>query len=472
MPKCIIDGKEVEFTAGENMIEVARKAKIEIPYFCYHPGLSVVAQCRMCVVEVEKSPKLQTACSTPVAEGMVIHTRSEKVKKQQKAVMEFLLVNHPLDCPICDKSGECDLQDTSFKYGDSYMRTTEERRTYLDLDMGPVIKKNMNRCIHCTRCIRFGDEIAGIHEMVAVQRGNNTEITTIDGRPLESEYSGNYSDICPTGSLTLKDFRYKKRAWFLKRTNTICEGCSRGCAIELQHENGNLYRCVARTNMEVNKYWICDEGRFNYNYVESSDRIITPYFNKEVDWNVAVQALKSEVKGKRVSVLLATDLTNEEAELVLKFSKEDLGGATVYHFGTKGILQVAQDGDEDKILKRKSKTSNLHGIEGLGVQPLGSSIGGDLVIVFRGGRAELPEINLPWFGVGVFFKDELKGARGILPGPSFAEKSGTIVNSQGMRQKLERAIVPKGKSKPIAEFLMVYRNTTESRLVQPEARAI
>ena len=221
MPKCIIDGREVEFTPGQNLIEVAKKVGVEIPFFCYHPGLTVVAQCRMCTVEIEKMPKLQTACSTAATEGMVVKTKSERVKQNQKSVMEFLLINHPLDCPICDKSGECDLQDNSFKFGDPYMRYTEERRTYMDLDMGPVIKKNMNRCIHCTRCIRFGSEIAGIHEMVAVQRGNNTEITTIDGRPLETDYAGNYADVCPTGSLTIKDFRFRKRVWYLKKTDRL-----------------------------------------------------------------------------------------------------------------------------------------------------------------------------------------------------------------------------------------------------------
>src|SRR5271168_2156929 len=191
MPKCVIDGREIEFATGRNLIEVARTAGIEIPYFCYHPGLSVVAQCRMCTVEIEKMPKLQTACSTNATDGMVVKTRSARAMQNQKSVMEFLLINHPLDCPICDKSGECDLQDQSYGYGDSYSRYTEERRTYLDLDMGPVIKKNMNRCIHCTRCIRFGAEVANIREMVAVERGNNTEITTIDGRPLETDYAGN-----------------------------------------------------------------------------------------------------------------------------------------------------------------------------------------------------------------------------------------------------------------------------------------
>src|SRR4051812_7903617 len=277
MPKCTIDGREVEFTPGQNMIQVAKKAGIDVPYFCYHPGMSVVAQCRMCIVEVEKMPKLQTACSTPVTDGMVIRMKtSERAMKQQKATMEFLLINHPLDCPICDKSGECDLQDHSFDHGDANSRYTEERRTYLDLDMGPVIQKNMNRCIHCTRCIRFGDEIAGIREMVALQRGNNTEITTIDGKQLQTEYAGNYSDICPTGSLTLKDFRFQKRAWFLKKTATICSGCAKGCNMELQHESNVIFRAVPRENMEVNRYWLCDEGRFLYNDAQASTRVLDP----------------------------------------------------------------------------------------------------------------------------------------------------------------------------------------------------
>ena len=199
MPKCIIDGKEINFTQGQNLIEVARSAGIEIPYFCYHPGLSIVGQCRICAVEIEKYPKLQTACSTPAADGMIVKTTSEKVKQNQKSIMEFLLINHPLDCPICDKSGECDLQDNSFKYGDSYSRYTEEKRTFVDLDMGPVIKKNMNRCIHCTRCIRFGAEVAGIREMVATNRCNKTEISTIEGKPLETKSAGNYSDDLPKG---------------------------------------------------------------------------------------------------------------------------------------------------------------------------------------------------------------------------------------------------------------------------------
>ncbi len=464
MLKCTIDGREVEFQSGQNLIEVAKKAGIEIPYFCYHPGLSIVAQCRMCTVEIEKNPKLQTACSTPASDGMVVSTKSEKAKKNQRSVMEFLLVNHPLDCPICDKAGECDLQDNSFKFGDAYMRTSEDRRTFMDLDMGPVIKKNMNRCIHCTRCIRFGAEVAGIREMVAIQRGNNTEITTIDGRPLETEYAGNYSDICPTGSLTLKDFRFKKRAWFLKKTATVCEGCSRGCNMEIQQEGGQIYRCIPRENQEINQWWMCDEGRFNYRYTMDKSRITepkvgTPGALAQTDWGSAIQAARKAIQGKKTLLLLGSDLTQEEAILLQKFAKQTLANADVRHFGTPGVKTVADDAAADRLLKRKSKTSNLHGVEKLGISAFESiPAGTEAILVVRGGRAVLPSFGgvASVVGVGVFADSEAKALSTVLPGAAFTEKDGTIVNFQGQEQKLKRSVLPAGKSKALSEILALW----------------
>lgn len=471
MPKCLIDGREIEFAPGQNLIEVARKGGIEIPFFCYHPGLTVVAQCRMCLVEIEKMPKLQTACSTVATEGMVVKTRSERVKQAQAATMEFLLINHPLDCPICDKSGECDLQDNSFKFGDAYSRYTEERRTYLDLDMGPVIKKNMNRCIHCTRCIRFGTEVAGIHEMVAVRRGNNTEITTIDGRPLETDYAGNYADICPTGSLTLKDFRFNKRVWMLKKTPTVCEGCSRGCNMEIHQDANVIYRCLPRENLEINKYWLCDEGRFNFHYVHARDRVVEPAVAQSgsglqmTDWGRAIDAAKAAVQGKKVAVLVGSDLTLEEASLVLEFSRKCLGDAPVSHFGTAGVKTAAEDGAADPILKRKSRTSNLHGVEKLGIRPFDPGASSfDVAVVFRGGRAAMPELKSfrTVIGVGVYERPVAERFGAVLPGAAFAEKDGTVVNFQGVEQKLRRAISPPGQSKQLSEILMTWANSKGS----------
>lgn len=470
MPKCTIDGREVEFSAGENLIEIARRVGVEIPYFCYHPGLSIVAQCRMCAVEIEKMPKLQTACSTSPSDGMIVHTSSERAKQNQKSIMEFLLLNHPLDCPICDKSGECDLQDNSFKYGDAYMRTSEERRTYLDLDMGPVIKKNMNRCIHCTRCIRFGDEVAGIREMVAIQRGNNTEITTIEGRPLETDYAGNYADICPTGSLTLKDFRFNKRAWMLKKTATICEGCSKGCNMEIHQDNNVVERCVPRPNMEINRYWLCDEGRFNYHYAMDRSRVTHPKVGHEkASWIASVAHAKDLLKGKKVTVLVGSDLTLEEAKLLQEFAPKAFPASTLFHFGTPGIISSAEDAPADALLKRKSKTSNLNGMEKLGIKGFESMPSGtEAVLIVRGGRAVLPELgSVPLVvAIGVYHETELTSAHVVLPGTSFAEKDGSIVNYEGREQRLRRAINPVGQSKQLGEILMLW---THSAVAAPRA---
>lgn len=469
MPKCIIDGIEAEFTPGENLIEVSKRVHVDIPLFCYHPALSVVAQCRMCAVEIEKMPKLQTACSTAAVEGMVVHTQSLKTKANQKSVMEFLLLNHPLDCPICDKSGECDLQDNSYDYGDAYSRNTEERRTYLDLDMGPVIKKNMNRCIHCTRCIRFGDEIAGIREMVAVQRGNNTEITTIDGKPLQTEYAGNYADVCPTGSLTIKDFRFQKRVWFLQKTATVCEGCSRGCNMEIHEEKNTIYRCVPRENKEINKHWMCDEGRFNFEYVHSSGRVIQPAVKGDKglelkDWKSTILSVREAAKGKSAAFLIGSDMTNEEIILIQGFAKQHYPNAELVHYGTAGITSTSDDADADKILKRKSKTSNLHGAEKCGLKGFSGTLKQktDLVFLFRGGRAQLPDTKsfgtAKVIGVGVFEKAQADTFMCVLPATSFAEKDGTIVNSQGIEQHFKRAINPVGQSKQISEVFMYWNN--------------
>jgi NADH-quinone oxidoreductase subunit G len=461
MPKCTIDGKEVEFKAGENLVTVAKRAGIEIPVFCYHPGLSVVAQCRMCFVEVEKMPKLQTACSTQAADGMVVKTQSDAVKKGRAGTMEFLLLNHPLDCPICDKAGECDLQDNSFGHGSEFMRHSEERRTFVDVDMGPVIQKNMNRCIHCTRCIRFGEEVAGIHEMVAIKRGNNIDITTIDGKQLKTEYAGNYSDICPTGSLTLKDFRFKKRAWMLKKTPTVCEGCSKGCNMEVQHEGGVVYRCVPRENLQINKYWMCDEGRFNYRYLQDPSRIVDPMKKAGESWLVSrwedlLSGFRADATREGVLFLVGTDLTLEEMQAVQEASRAWAPRAGIFSFGTQGVESSSQDGPKDQILKMKSKTSNLNGAEKLGIRPLVGPAKAATVVVFRGGRAELPRIEATKsYGVGVFLEKERNHFDVILPGAGFLEKDGTVVNHQGVEQALKRAMAPRGKSKALGEILML-----------------
>lgn len=466
MPKCIIDGKEFEFTPGEMVIQIADRNGVEIPRFCYHPALTVVAQCRMCAVEVEKMPKLQTACSLPAGDGMIVHTNTPKVKAAQASVMEFLLINHPLDCPICDEAGECTLQDYSFAYGSADSRYEEHRRTYIDLDMGPVIKKNMNRCIHCTRCIRFCDEVGGYREMVALNRGNHTEITTLDGKPLETEYAGNLADICPTGSLTLVDFRFKKRSWFLKKANSVCQGCSQGCNLEVHQDNNNVYRHVPRENMEINKWWLCDEGRFSFKFVNSELRIVEPLVRggdkklEATDWKSAVSQAASKVKGK-VLVLIGSDLTLEEMKAIEDFSKSRFTNVELFHYGTPGHLKASDDKAEDKLLRRTSKTANLHGAEKLGLKGWDGHGKFDSALVFRAGRA-VAMTNLKSVvsgavvGVGVFEKEAVDSYDVILPGLSYAEKAGTVVNWQGKEQKCRKAIEPVGESRGVADVFALW----------------
>ncbi|MBI3543343.1 MAG: (2Fe-2S)-binding protein [Deltaproteobacteria bacterium] len=466
MPKCIIDGKELEFKPGEMVIQVADRNGVEIPRFCYHPALTVVAQCRMCAVEVEKMPKIQTACSLPATDGMIVHTKSAKVKAAQSSVMEFLLINHPLDCPICDEAGECTLQDYSFAYGSPDSRYEEHRRTYIDLDMGPVIKKNMNRCIHCTRCIRFCDEVGGFREMVALKRGNHTEITTVDGKPLETEYAGNLADICPTGSLTLVDFRFKKRSWFLKKANSVCQGCAQGCNIEVHQDNNTVYRHVPRENQDINKWWICDEGRFSFQFVNAETRVTEPVVRGEgkkieiSDWPSAVAEAKSKTKGKAL-VLVGNDLSNEEIRAIQAFTADKIKGADVFHYGTPGITKASDDKAEDKILRRTSKTSNLHGAEKLGLKGWDGSGKYESAIVFRGGRAaELTDLRKnvsgAIVGVGVFNQPAIDSYDVILPGLTYAEKSGTVVNWQGKEQKFNKAIEPVGQSRAVADVFALW----------------
>lgn len=460
MPKLNIDGVEIEFSPGEKIIEAAKRAKNEIPHYCYHTGLSVVAQCRMCLVEVEGQKKLVTACSTPCGEGMKVKTNSDRVKKSVAGVQEFLLANHPLDCPICDQAGECSLQENSFKHGESDTRFDFFRRTFIDVDMGPSIKKNMNRCIHCTRCIRYCDEVGKIHEMVALQRGNSTEIVTIDDKPLQTAYAGGLADVCPVGSLTTKDFRFKKRVWYLKSGDSICDGCSQGCNITASHENGVLFRQEPRVNMEINKWWMCDEGRYGFHHVQSPSRIMGPNElsgedKKCVEWGYAISSLKSKLgSSAKVGILLAADITNEEAKLI----QQHFPKAGIFSFAGP-VEKTSEDEAIDHLLRRKDKSPNLKGLESLGI---GAYSGFDprvydLCIFVSAGKVRIP-FGLAKFakysvGIGVFLKEEVTGFSLILPGLATLEKSGSFTNHQGKTQSFKSVIPPSGFAKPLDKIL-------------------
>ena len=264
MPKITVDNKDIEFKPGQTIIQAAQDAGIYIPHFCWHPAMSVSGNCRICLVEIEKMPKLAIACSTPATDGMVVHTKSEKTVHAQNAVMEFLLINHPLDCPICDEAGECKLQDYAYKYSVGVSRFDETKNEKdKRVALGPNVMFDQERCISCSRCIRFCEEIAKDPQLTFVQRGDHVTIETFPGEELDNPYSMNVIEICPVGVLTSRHFRFRSRVWDMSFTDTVCPGCARGCNSIMGVRNNEILRIDPRENPAVNDYWLCDWGRLN-----------------------------------------------------------------------------------------------------------------------------------------------------------------------------------------------------------------
>ena len=323
-----LDGKKVEITEGSMIMHAAEKAGTYIPHFCYHKKLSIAASCRMCLVEVEKAPKPMPACATPVTQGMVVHTKSDKAIRAQKSVMEFLLINHPLDCPICDQGGECQLQDLAVGYGTSTTRYEEEKRVVLHKEVSPLISMaEMARCIHCTRCVRFGQEVAGVMELGMIHRGEHSEITTVAGDTIDSELSGNMIDICPVGALTSKPFRYSARTWELSRRKSVSPHDSTGANLVVQVKNNKVMRVLPFENEDINECWIADRDRFSYEALNSDKRLTRPMLKQggvwnEVDWQTALeyvanglQQIKAEHGGQSIGALVSPHSTLEELHL-------------------------------------------------------------------------------------------------------------------------------------------------------------
>ena len=323
-----LDGQKVEVAEGSTVMHAAEKAGTYIPHFCYHKKLSIAANCRMCLVDVEKAPKPMPACATPVTQGMVVHTKNDKAIKAQKGVMEFLLINHPLDCPICDQGGECQLQDLAVGYGGSGSRYQEEKRVVFHKDVGPLVSmQEMSRCIHCTRCVRFGQEVAGVMELGMSHRGEHAEIETFVGMSVDSELSGNMIDICPVGALTSKPFRYSARTWELSRRKSISPHDSAGANLIVQVKANKVMRVVPLENEEVNECWIADRDRFSYEALNSDDRLTSPMIKqagswKTVDWQTALEyvanglkQIKSDHGANSIGMLVSPHSTLEELQL-------------------------------------------------------------------------------------------------------------------------------------------------------------
>ncbi len=383
MAKITIDGKQYEVDNKLTIIQAALEQGIQIPHFCWHPKLSIAGNCRMCLVEVEKMPKLAIACQTQVADGMVVKTDSDKVINAQQAVMEFLLINHPLDCPICDEAGECKLQDYAYKYSEGVSRFEFEKvRKPKRVELGPRVMLDTERCIMCSRCIRFCDEIAKKPQLTFTNRGDHVELTTFPEEKLDNPYSMNTIDICPVGALTSRDFRFKARVWELSSTDTICTGCSRGCNTKMWVRNNEILRLTPRFNPDVNDYWMCDNGRLNtFKFVNADTRIKAPMIRKdgtlvEVAWDEAIAKVAYEMKSfkkQEIAAIGSPFATNEDNYLLVKMM-------SLLGVKRMDLMPHIVNGDQDDILIRADKSPNATGAKEVGVQPETASSGFQSII--------------------------------------------------------------------------------------------
>src|SRR5215217_7874559 len=329
-----IDGREVRAPEGMMLVDAAKHGDVEIPFFCYEPKLGQpVGACRMCLVEIEGIPKLQTSCSTPVRDGMVVNTTSDRVKHAQNAIVEFLLVNHPLDCPVCDKGGECPLQDISFGWGAGRSRFIEPKRHFKKpLELSPLVAIDRERCILCYRCVRFSQEVAEDHQLVFLDRADHTFVGTHDGRPYVAPFSGNIIELCPVGALTSTPYRFRARPWDIEGAGTVCTYCPAQCNVELTVRDDRVMRVLARDHEEVDDGWLCDKGRFAYQSMHTDERIVQPLVREGTElmpssWEKALDAAAAALRkaGPRSAALAGGDTTNEEAFLLGRLFREGLG---------------------------------------------------------------------------------------------------------------------------------------------------
>jgi NADH-quinone oxidoreductase subunit G len=481
----VFDGKPVEVPKNVNLIEAAKLTGIEIPHFCFHPRLSVVGQCRMCLVEIDGIPKIQAACTTPLKDGLGVKTKTEKVVQSRAANMEFLLINHPLDCPICDQAGECKLQDNSFGYGDQKSDFDERKRQYPGFDrtlIGPHVIADMTRCIQCTRCIRFCQEIAGTGELTFLDRGGRTLVWTHDGKPLANDWSACAADVCPVGALTAREFRFRSRVWYLEKTPSVCPGCNIGCNISVESNESVVYRFLPRLNPLVNDYWLCDYGRFSSEKLNQRD--IDKATLREGDdvrtaiVPAAVQRIAAEMRRTVEGVgpsgiffLGSAHLSNEENFLLRKVAEHLACGnrdATV---------------DLSRVRRMKSKTewiegnhfgANFAGAKDMGMSPARGGYGLEEVL---SGKAS-PEVifvadasfgeaaddservailrKARFLAVAGWNANALTGAADVvLPTASLAEREGTFTNVQGRVQKFDRAFLPRPPIRAAWELILL-----------------
>src|SRR2546423_792448 len=499
-----ITGKPVPTT----MIQACAMARVDVPHYCYHPKLPVAGNCRMCLVEfgtpalgidrkpimnsdgtpkINKSPKPAIACATPIAPNMEIYTNTPGVKEMREGVLEFLLINHPLDCPICDQAGECKLQEYSVDYGQSNSRFVEPKvHKPKRVDLGPRIVLDDERCILCSRCVRFSKDIAGDDALGFVSRGSYSTLTAYPGKPFDNNYTLNTVDICPVGALTSKDFRFKMRVWFLKETKSICTSCGTNCSTIISSRENVMYRYEPRENDAVNSCWMCDYGRLNYKWINREDRLKEVRVKRQRlqetgAWNTALQEIATRlqfVAPGTSAIVASARQTNEELYLLSKLAKK-----------LEAITDsVPRTGPGDKLLLNPDRNPNSTGARLIGIAP--SELGANLPKIAEGIRNGSIK-NLIVFGEDVtkhgiapdlLAKLELLivsdilpnkttgAAHYLLPGCAHAEKRGTMTNIKGRVQKFMKALEPKGDSRPEWEFLheLVFNVTGQNGFVSIE----
>jgi len=476
VPQITVDGVRYEVAEGRTILQALDDVGVlmngvDIPHYCWHPKLTIDGSCRLCQVEIEGIPKLQIACNTPVQDGMVIHTRSERVQRAREGVMELLLVNHPLDCPICDQAGECKLQDYAFAYGVPHARTREPRRALKKrVDLGPTIVFDQERCILCRRCVRFCREIPGTGELAVFERGDHSVIETFPGARLDNDYSMNVADICPVGALTTKDFRFKIRVWFLEDVPGVCTGCAKGCNIHLGVANNRVYRYLPRRNDAVNETWICDEGRMSYKRIGAEDRLDSAQVRdaggalEDVTLETALAAAAERLRrvidrkgGGAIGALASPHATNEDLFVLRRFL-EALDSSQV------GFAVVR--GRSDDRLIQAEKAANA-----AGCRALGFGEAGPLLERARGGAVDaLLVLGSDAVAAAPAGLEVLRGletvisldthhsaietvAHVIFPTRHAAEKNGTLVNHAGRVQRVVPAVEPAFDARAEGELL-------------------
>ena len=468
MPSFELDGKTVEFEPGEKILSAAMRAGIQIPHYCYHPGMSVVATCRMCMVDVidmgngRPAPKLQTSCSMDAVEGMKVETMNEKVKDAKELVMEYLLINHPLDCPICDQSGECVLQDYSFEFGSGKSEMEYSKRVYGWRDIGTFVALERNRCIHCTRCDRFTREITGTNEFGMFNRGHELTVDTYSDRPMTNQFQGNMADICPVGAITEKEFRFKRRVWKLKKTPSICVGCSTGCNVTIEYDKNEVFRLKPRDNPDVNKWWMCDQGRLTYKDLNIRENRVAHPLGKtaegfqEISWENAFSAIREKISelqptSAEVIGLVDTHTSNEELYLFKKLLKEGFDSDQLF-FPDLEWEQPVSDFFINSLIT-SDKNPNRAGARMLGLKGAKSSeeviskipTGTKVLLVF--GKPFEDENLLSQAGtiplvinVAAWQSGWSDTADVTLPGRLHSEKDATYTNKAGRVQRVNTAI--------------------------------